>query len=52
MSADRCEQRDIRRAQSGRIYTVWCKRPQAPDARERVGELGSLLCEKHAAERA
>lgn len=49
--ANRCEHHERRVAKSRRFYVVWCKNPKAPDARERVGILGSELCVKHAAER-
>jgi hypothetical protein len=48
---NRCEARTPHRAKSGRVYQIWCENTTAPDARERIGELGALLCAKHAAER-
>jgi hypothetical protein len=51
MRRQRCEARTSYRAKSGRIYRLWCQNDAAPDAQERVGKLGALFCEKHAAER-
>ena len=51
MRRNRCEARTTYRAKSGRVYQIWCPNDAAPDARERIGELGALLCPKHAQER-